>query len=226
MSTALPTETRTIEQEGATRLRATIVLGAGELSIAGGATGALHGEFATNVPAWRPEIGYAVEGETGLLTIRQPEVVPQPKVKNARLRWTLAFPEGVPLDLQIKVGAVTGTLVLGALSLDTLAIETGAGTFSLDLTAARAALEATVRGGVIDADIHLPTDYGARIARERPDRHGTRGGPATGPERVHQCVLRGGRTGGARADRGGRGQARPAQCRWRALRRRAKEGRR
>lgn len=168
MSTELLTETRTIGREGATRVRATIVLGAGELRIAGGGTGALHGEFATNVPAWRPEITYTVAGEVGHLTIRQPEGEPKPKPRHARQRWTLAFPDAVPLDLQIKVGAVTGTLVLGALALESLAIETGAGTLSLDLAAARAVLEATVRGGVIDAEIRLPADYGARVAVDAP----------------------------------------------------------
>ncbi len=168
MSTTLLTETRTIERGEAARLRATIVLGAGELRIAGGGTGALHGEFATNVPAWRPEIGYAVAGDTGHLTIRRPEGEPRPRVQNARQRWSLAFPDEVPLDLQIEVGAVTGTLVLGALALGSLAIETGAGTLTLDLTAARAALDATVHGGVINAEIRLPANYGARVAVAAP----------------------------------------------------------
>lgn len=168
MSTTLPTETRTIEREGATRLRATVALGAGELRIAGGATGALHGEFATNVPAWRPEIAYTVEGAVGHLTIRQPEGEPRPKVRDARQRWALAFPDAVPLDLQITAGAATGTLVLGALALERLAIETGAGTLTIDLTAARAALDATIQGGVIDAAIRLPADHGARVAVAAP----------------------------------------------------------
>ena len=168
MSTALVTETRTIEREGAARLWATVTLGAGVLRIAGGGTGALHGEFATNTPAWRPEIGYTVEGEVGHLTIRQPEETPRPKVRDARQRWSLAFPDAVPLDLQITVGATVGTLVLGALALSNLTIETGAGTLTLDLTTARAALDATVRGGVIDAAIRLPTDYGARVAVDAP----------------------------------------------------------
>jgi len=168
MTTTLPTETRTIEREGAARLRATVVLGAGELWIAGGGAGALHGEFATNVPEWRPEIAYAVEGDTGHMTIRQPEDTPRAKLQHARQRWSLAFPDAVPLDLQIKVGAVTGTLVLGALALGSLAIETGAGTLTLNLTAARAALDATVRGGVINAAIRLPADYGARVAVDAP----------------------------------------------------------
>ncbi len=168
MRTELLTETRTIEREGATRVRATVVLGVGELRIAGGGTGALRGEFATNVPAWRPEIEYTVEGEVGHLTIRQPEGEPKPKPQHARQRWTLAFPDAVPLDLHIKVGAVTGTLVFGALALESLAIETGAGSLTIDLTAAQAALEATVRGGVINAEIRLPTDYGARVAVDAP----------------------------------------------------------
>ncbi len=168
MSTTLPTEIRTIEREGAARLRATVTLGAGELRIAGGATGALHGEFATNVPAWRPEIGYTVEGEVGHLTIRQPETAPRPKVRDARQRWSLAFPDAVPLDLQVTAGATTATLILGALALERLAIEIGAGTLTIDLTAARAALDAAIQGGVINAEIRLPADYGARVAVDAP----------------------------------------------------------
>ncbi len=163
MSTALPTETRMIGREGAARLRATVTLGAGELRIAGGATGALHGEFATNVPAWRPEIGYTVEGEIGHLAIRQPETAPRPKVRDARQHWSLAFPNAVPLDLQIAAGATTATLILGALALERLTVETGAGTLTIDLSAARAALDATIQAGVINAEISLPADYGARV---------------------------------------------------------------
>lgn len=168
MSAELLMETRTIEREGAARLRATVALGAGELRIAGGGSGALRGEFATNVPAWRPEIGYAVAGEVGHLTIRQPDDKTCLKVRDARQRWTLVFPDAVPLDLQISVGAVTGTLVLGALALGSLAIETGAGTLTLDLATARAALDVAVRGGVINGEIRLPADFGARVAVDAP----------------------------------------------------------
>lgn len=161
-------EARTAERAGAESVRAEIRMGAGELTIAGGAARLLEAAFSYNVPDWRPELDYAVRDGQGLLTVRQPEGQGKGATRNARQHWGLRFADGVPLDLRVQVGAVTALLTVGDLALDALAIETGAGNLTLDLAGARGPLAVTIKGGVINATIRLPTATGAQVAVRAP----------------------------------------------------------
>jgi hypothetical protein len=160
-------ESRTVERAGATAVRAMIQLGAGELLIGPGAADLLEADFSYNVPTWRPELTYTVRDGAGDLTIRQPRG-DEGRVRNARQRWALRFAAGVPLALQIQVGAATGALIVGDLALTTLTIETGAGNLTLDLSDARGPLAVTLKGGVINAAIGLPRTIPAGVTVGAP----------------------------------------------------------
>lgn len=160
-------ESRAVGRDGATAVRATIQLGAGELLIGPGATALLEADFSYNVPAWRPELAYTVRDGQGDLTIRQPRG-DGGRVSNARQRWALRFAAGVPLDLHIQVGAATGTIVVGTLALTALTIETGAGNLTLDLSDARGPLAVALTGGVINAAIGLPETIPAAVSIGTP----------------------------------------------------------
>jgi hypothetical protein len=160
-------ESRTVERGEAQMVRAEITLGAGELVIADGATALLEADFRYNVPSWRPELGYVVRDGHGHLTLRQPSGDTN-GIRNTRQAWELDFATGVPLDLQIKVGAATGSLVVGDLDLRNLTIETGAGNLTLDLSGARCPLAVTLNGGVINAVLGLPTAVPAQVAVHAP----------------------------------------------------------
>ena len=166
-TTPMIEESRAVGRDGAATVRAAIELGAGELPIGPGATGLLEADFRYNVPAWRPELTYAVRDGQGDLTIRQPRG-DEGRVRNARQRWALRFAPGVPLDLQIQVGAATGILVVGDLDLRALTIETGAGNLTLDLSDARGPLAVALKGGVINAAIGLPEPAPAEVTVAAP----------------------------------------------------------
>lgn len=160
-------ESRAVGRDGATAVRATIQLGAGELLIGPGATGLLEADFSYNVPAGRPELTYTVRDGQGDLTVRQPRG-DEGRIRNARQRWALRFAAGVPLALQIQVGAATASVVVGDLALTALTIETGAGNLTLDLSDARGPLAVALKGGVINATLGLPQTIPAEVTVGAP----------------------------------------------------------
>lgn len=161
-------ESRTVERGDATQVHATVQFGAGDLRINGGATRLLEADFSYNVPAWQPELDYAVSAETGILTVRQPTEQGKQNERNARQRWDLRFADGVPLALRVNAGAVTGMLTVGDLTLTELQIETGAGTLTLDLAGVRQPFAVQIKGGVVNATIVLPAALGAKVAVKAP----------------------------------------------------------
>lgn len=175
-------ESRTVERADATTVRAELQLGAGELTIAGGASSLLEADFSYNVPAWRPELDYTVRDGQGVLTLHQPSG-DEGQVGNTRQHWNVRFAPGIPLDLRIKVGAATGSIVVGDLALTALTIETGAGNLTIDLSGAHQPLAVTLKGGVINARIGLPEEFSAQVAIHAPlvtvDAPGLRGNGRT-----------------------------------------------
>ncbi len=161
-------ESRTVERGDATQVQTTVQLGAGDLRITGGATNLLKADFSYNVPSWRPKIDYAVNAGAGTLTIRQPTDKGVHNERNARQRWDLHFADDLPLALWVQAGAVTGTLIVGDLSLAELLIETGAGTLTLDLADVRQPFAVQIKDGVVNATIALPSALSARVAVNAP----------------------------------------------------------
>ncbi len=162
-------ESRTVALGGATAVRASLELGVGELLIGGGGRDLLDADFIYNVPAWRPELDYAVEGERGRLTLWQPSSERPRGVLEGRNRWGLRFAERVPLDLGLKLGVIEGKLCLGKLSLERLSLEVGTGNFTLDLTETRArSLHVPIRAGVLNLKLIVPRDTGVQVEVRSP----------------------------------------------------------
>jgi hypothetical protein len=163
------TESRVVAREGARAVRATLGLGSGELLVGGGARELLEAEFAYNVPAWEPELDYAVRERVGLLALRQPPGARTKGVPNARNRWELRFADDVPLDLGVKGGVVEGTLALGTLALDRLGVELGTGNLTIDLGETRArTLHIPIRAGVLNLKLIVPGDTGVQVEVRSP----------------------------------------------------------
>lgn len=159
----LRTESRSVELGDATSARVGLKLGVGELRVAGGAAALLDAEFRYNVEEWRPEVEYAVRDGRGELTVRQPSGTGR-QTSNARYEWDLRLNDDVPLDLRVNAGVGKSELMLGSLSLTGLAIETGVGSATIDLTGDRSRdLEATIKGGVGKTTVKLPGAVGVRV---------------------------------------------------------------
>jgi predicted membrane protein len=135
-------------------------MGGGTLKVGGGAANWMQGDFAYNVPSWKPNMRYSNAGGRGDLLIEQPSSN-QVQMGNTTNEWDLKLNNEVPTDLTAHMGAGEARLDLGALSLRSLEIEMGAGELRLDLRGKPShSYDVRVRGGAGEATVYLPRDVG------------------------------------------------------------------
>jgi len=185
----LRTESQTVERGDADAVTVEIVMGAGDLEVAGGAAELLEADFIYNVAEFKPEVEY--DGER--LVVQQPAYEGRASlwdVDDYRYEWDLRLNDEVLTEMSVKLGAGKSELDLGSLSLASLEMETGAGEVTLDLhgastlggldvkvgagqltadlTGAREVdLHARIEGGVGETTLRLPRDIGVRVEIER-----------------------------------------------------------
>ncbi len=166
---------RTVELRGAKQVAATLQMGAGTLTIGDGAANLLDATLTYPDPSWEPELTYQIAGEQGNLLLRQPDSPRRSAQNNHQHHWDLRFQDQVPLELRLNVGAGHATLTVGKLALTQLAIDAGAGTLTLDLTQVQQPLAINIKGGVVNATIHLPADLSTEATITAPivTVHGT-----------------------------------------------------
>jgi hypothetical protein len=157
------TESKTVQLGAAKAVRVNLKMGAGELKVAGGASGLLNADFTYNVPRWKPEVQYDVTGDTGQLTVQQP---PGSGGHGGRTRyeWDLRFNNHVPMEMTIDLGAGSTNLDLAGLTLGKLKVNIGAGETTINLDGKwKNDLAASIHGGVGQATLKLPRDTGVRV---------------------------------------------------------------
>jgi hypothetical protein len=159
------TDTPAIQLGGAQAANVTLTMGAGKLTLDGGATNLLDGTFTYNVDAWKPEVTYNVNGSTGTLTVRQKNENGFTRTPDqVRNDWDLRLKDGVPLTLTANMGAGESKLKLGSLNLTKLDLHTGAGNVTVDLKGDwKQNLAATIEGGIGETTVKLPRDVGVRV---------------------------------------------------------------
>jgi hypothetical protein len=156
----LQTESRTIELGGAEAVAVDLKMGAGELTLSGGAAALAEADFTYNVADWRPTIDYVVAGDEGELHIEQPRAE-NVGLESYRYEWDVRLNDQVPMALDVALGAGESEIDVSTLSLTRLGLEMGVGAVELDLTGDRAQdVEVTIRGGVGEATVLLPDDVG------------------------------------------------------------------
>jgi hypothetical protein len=131
----LQTESRLVELGEAESAQVQVSMGAGRLRIDDGSLALLEGAFTYNIPEWRPEVTYTVDGGVGQLIIQQPsgiEILPQRGV--SQYDWNLRLNNRVPISMNIMLGAGEAQLYLGELRLSDLSVTTGAGNTIIDLS--------------------------------------------------------------------------------------------
>lgn len=136
-------------------------IGAGELTVRGGASKLVQGRFEYNVPSWKPIVNYSASGTNGDLTIRQPEH--SGGFGDTRNLWDLEFNDKPLLDFGVNCGAGKDTLELGDLNLQHVSVHIGAGEIDLDLRGTPAHdYDVDVSGGVGQATVRVPEKVGVR----------------------------------------------------------------
>ncbi len=183
---ALETKTETIELADASAVRVDIRMGAGELTLEGGAEALLEADFVYNVSSWEPEVEYQVTAGEGRLTVRQPNTDQMSMGREMRYEWDLALNASVPLDVRINMGAGQSKLDLGDLRITRLDLKLGAGDAEVDLRgnetlqrldvdmgAGQLVLDlrgdwqenvtVTLQGGVGRSELRLPDTIGVKV---------------------------------------------------------------
>jgi hypothetical protein len=161
-------ESRSIQPEDATSVRAHLMMGAGELKVSGAADALMEADFSYNVSDWKPEVGYdMVGGDTGELSVEQGSSEGVRLGGDARNEWDLRFNDDVPADLVVQMGAGESDLDLDSLTLTGLDLQMGAGKTKVDLTGDYTrGFEARIEGGVGEATVLVPSEVGVRVRAE------------------------------------------------------------
>ena len=159
------TESQTVELGAADEANVGINMGAGVLSVAGGAAGLMEATFRYNVADWQPQVSYTVNGSQGELVVENRDVDPSIPVGDSVVNeWSLLFNNAVPIDMAINTGAGECELDLHELDLSSLRIEVGAGKTTVDLSGAwDHDLNASIHGGLGELTVQLPGEMGVRV---------------------------------------------------------------
>ena len=145
--------------DGVERANVELDMGAGEMTLRGGASKILEGRFEYNVDAWKPRVKSSINGSDATITIRQPEHVNMHG--NQRYLWDLQFNDRLLLDLALNCGAGKAQLDLGSLHLRHVEVHIGAGKVDLDLRGKPTRdYDVKITGGVGEVSVQLPQDVG------------------------------------------------------------------
>jgi hypothetical protein len=161
--TAGPMVSDPVSIDGGKADRANIELniGAGKLTLRGGAGKLLEGTLDYNVPSWKPQITSSLNGDHSTVTIRQPDSGGSSLGGKLRNDWDLQVADKTLLDLTVNCGAGEAHLNLRNVLLRDLHVQMGAGQLDLDLTGTpQRDYEVDIQGGVGQAKVHLPEGVG------------------------------------------------------------------
>lgn len=151
--------TKIVEPQRAKSAHARLEMGAGHLTINGGAKDFLDADFTYNDGFDEPVVDYSVADGVGELKIsQQSRTVHFGRSEND---WSLGFSKDIPLELRVEMGAGQGDLHFHDVPLTRLDLHMGAGQMDVDFTGDRKTdLTADIQGGVGQATILLPKNVG------------------------------------------------------------------
>ena len=151
--------TQTVDLQGAKSAHARLEMGAGQLTINGGANHLLDADFNYSNSFDQPRVDYSVTGGVGQLNISQESH--SLHFGRSENDWNLRFGKDIPLGLKVDMGAGQGNLHFRDVPLTRLELNLGAGQMDVDLTGDRKTdLRVDIEGGVGQANIRLPKNVG------------------------------------------------------------------
>jgi len=152
-------QSQSVDLQGAKSAHARLEMGAGHLTINGGASRMLDADFTFSDSFETPKVDYSVSGGVGQLNITQDSH--SVHFGRSQNDWNLHFSKDVPLELKVDMGAGQGDLHFRDVPLTRLDLNLGAGQMDVDFTGDRKNdLTADIEGGVGQANIRLPKNVG------------------------------------------------------------------
>ena len=160
----LKREAKRVELNGADSLQANIEMAQGVLLVTGGADFAMKADLTYDDADWKPPVvEYSVDGGQGKLQMAQ-KATGRPAMRQGRSEWEVRLNGDLSTDLRVKFGAGKADLKLGGMVLSRLWVESGVGELDLDLSGEfNRSLEATIKAGVGDTTVWIPSNVGVRI---------------------------------------------------------------
>ena len=148
-------ETMSFDLDDSKTVRVGIRMGGGELKVTGGTPKLMEGEFAYNVPDWKPVVEY--KAGSGDLMLTQPGY--SASFGNSVNTWNVTLNNTVPMDITAHLAAGEANLELGQMNLSRVELNIGAGEMNVDLRGEpKRDYTVQVRGGVGETTVLLPRD--------------------------------------------------------------------
>lgn len=158
------TDTSMVDLGAADSTSVTLQMRVGELDVMGGADPLMNAQFIYNLPEWKPEVDYRIEGTEGILMVIQPSIPSGLPVGDVRYQWDVRLNDEVPMALSVDLGAGQGDLTLANLSLSELQLKAGVGEARIDLSGDwDHDVQATIQGGVGELMVRLPGRMGVLV---------------------------------------------------------------
>jgi hypothetical protein len=156
-------DSQTIELQSAKTVTANIDMPSGTIDLAGGASKLLDANFTYRERDGKPQAVYTVSKDEGTLDITQ-ENLSHVRLAGTGNDWRLRFASGIPLDVNLNLGAGKGNVNLQGLDVSHADLKVGAGHLDLDLSGPhKSDVHVDIHGGVGTADIILPRNIGVRV---------------------------------------------------------------
>ena len=154
-------ETQAVDLGSARAARMTLTMNAGELTVSGGASKLMEGEFEFNADRLKPIVDRRTTDDGIEVAVSQEKNSSAFSFGNASSSWELRLNDRVPLDLLTHLGAGEAHLTLGSLNLQRLEVGIGAGEVHVDLRGTpKNSYAVEINGGVGEAVVMLPRTVG------------------------------------------------------------------
>lgn len=148
---------------GAQQLDARFEVPAGEFSLSGGSTQALEAEV-RHSRDWVPRTDYSVEASTGVLRVDQNTIARIRPFRQEANEWDARLVSGVPVDLEVELGAGQSTVDLREVDVRELKVMTGVGETTVDLSGPRASdVTARIEAGIGELTVRVPSGIGVKV---------------------------------------------------------------
>jgi hypothetical protein len=151
------TEDKTVEAQGARSALVELRMGAGKVSVRGGAFDLMNATFSYNVTAWKPIVDYVVTNDQGRLLVREPNGTYSFSAKY-RYEWDIRLNSSTPIDMEVKTGAGNVSLDLSDMMVRTLTVDAGAASASIT-GSPKAMTSMDVKTGVGSVNIDLTGEW-------------------------------------------------------------------
>jgi hypothetical protein len=148
-------ESRSIPMDKSEALRLNLKMGVGELTLAGGASKLMEGDFRF-AEQWEPTIDYRPGASRSELSIGHRKGLHT--APDGDSQWNIKLNDSLALDIDANLGVGEARMDLGTTNLRSVNIHMGVGELRLDLRGTpKRSYDVHIEGGVGEATVYLPT---------------------------------------------------------------------